>query len=119
MHLFGIRFNLANIWGLPMILGISAEFGLNVTFRYLEGRAYGAPALARPRVRTGPRRGAPAARWPDRASLRDWLRRATKSEVLRVVEHRDGLVSNLPLTPEQRSRRRLLDLVRKAEAAVR
>ena len=31
MHLFGIRFNLANIWGLPTILGISAEFGLNVS----------------------------------------------------------------------------------------
>jgi predicted RND superfamily exporter protein len=46
MHLFGIRFNLANIWGLPMILGISAEFGLNVMFRYPEGRAYGGPLLA-------------------------------------------------------------------------
>jgi len=45
MHLFGIRFNLANIWSLPMILGISAEFGLNVMFRYLEGRAYGGPRL--------------------------------------------------------------------------
>lgn len=50
MHLFGIRFNLANIWGLPMILGISAEFGLNVMFRYLEGRAYGGPLLARSTV---------------------------------------------------------------------
>lgn len=50
MHLFGIRFNLANIWGLPMILGISAEFGLNVMFRYLEGRAYGGPLIARSTV---------------------------------------------------------------------
>jgi predicted RND superfamily exporter protein len=50
MHLFGIRFNLANIWGLPMILGISAEFGLNVMFRYIEGRAYGGPMLARSTV---------------------------------------------------------------------
>ena len=50
MHLFGIRFNLANIWGLPTILGISAEFGLNVMFRLLEGRAYGGPLLARSTV---------------------------------------------------------------------
>jgi uncharacterized protein len=50
MHLFGMRFNLANIWGLPMILGISAEFGLNVMFRYPEGRAYGGPLLARSTV---------------------------------------------------------------------
>ena len=50
MHLFGIRFNLATIWGLPMILGISAEFDLNVMFRYLEGRAYGGPLLARSTV---------------------------------------------------------------------
>jgi hypothetical protein len=33
-----------------MILGISAEFGLNVMFRYLEGRAYGGPLLARSTV---------------------------------------------------------------------
>lgn len=50
MHVFGIRFNLANIWALPMIIGISAEFGLNVVFRYLEGREHGGPLVARSTV---------------------------------------------------------------------
>lgn len=50
MHVFGIRFNLANIWGLPLIIGTSAEFGLNVMLRYLEGRAHGGPLVARSTV---------------------------------------------------------------------
>jgi hopanoid biosynthesis associated RND transporter like protein HpnN len=50
MHVFGIRFNLANIWALPMIIGISAEFGLNVVLRYLEGRENGGPLVARSTV---------------------------------------------------------------------
>ena len=50
MKVFGIRFNLANIWGLPLIIGTSAEFGLNVMFRYLEGRSYGGPLVARSTV---------------------------------------------------------------------
>jgi hopanoid biosynthesis associated RND transporter like protein HpnN len=50
MHVFGIRFNLANIWGLPLIIGTSAEFGLNVVLRYLEGRAHGGPLVARSTV---------------------------------------------------------------------
>ena len=36
MHAFGIKFNLANVWGLPMIIGASAEFGLNITLRHME-----------------------------------------------------------------------------------
>jgi predicted RND superfamily exporter protein len=47
MHVFGIRFNLANIWGLPLIIGTSAEFGLNVMLRYMEGRAHRGPLVAR------------------------------------------------------------------------
>jgi predicted RND superfamily exporter protein len=50
MKVFGIRFNLANIWGLPLIIGTSAEFGLNVMFRYLEGRSHGGPLVARSTV---------------------------------------------------------------------
>ena len=50
MRVFGISFNLANIWGLPMIIGASAEFGLNVLLRYLEGRSEGGPLVARSTV---------------------------------------------------------------------
>jgi len=50
MHVFGIRFNLANVWGLPLIIGTSAEFGLNVVLRYLEGRSHGGPLVARSTV---------------------------------------------------------------------
>jgi uncharacterized protein len=50
MQVFGIRFNLANIWALPLIIGTSAEFGLNVMLRYLEGRSHGGPLVARSTV---------------------------------------------------------------------
>ncbi len=50
MQVFGIQFNLANIWGLPLIIGASAEFGLNVVLRYLEGRSHGGPLVARSTV---------------------------------------------------------------------
>jgi uncharacterized protein len=50
LHLFGITFNLANIWALPLIIGTSAEFGLNVVLRNLEGRAHGGPLVARSTV---------------------------------------------------------------------
>ncbi len=50
MHLFGLKFNLANVWGLPLIIGTSAEFGLNVVMRYIEGRAHGGPLVARSTV---------------------------------------------------------------------
>ena len=50
MQVFGIRFNLANVWGLPLIIGTSAEFGLNVVLRYLEGRSHGGPLVARSTV---------------------------------------------------------------------
>jgi uncharacterized protein len=50
MHLLGLKFNLANVWGLPLIIGISAEFGLNVVLRYLEGRSHGGPLIARSTV---------------------------------------------------------------------
>ncbi len=50
MHVFGIKFNLANIWGLPLIIGTAAEFGLNVILSHLEGRAHGGPLVARSAV---------------------------------------------------------------------
>jgi hopanoid biosynthesis associated RND transporter like protein HpnN len=50
MQAFGIKFNLANIWGLPLIIGTAAEFGLNVIVSYLEGRSHGGPLIARSAV---------------------------------------------------------------------
>src|SRR5713226_7824256 len=51
MQAFGIKFNLANIWGLPLIIGTAAEFGLNVILSHLEGRAHqGGPLIARSAV---------------------------------------------------------------------
>jgi uncharacterized protein len=50
MHVFGIKFNLANVWGLPLIIGTSAEFGLNIIVRYMEGRRHGGPLVARSTV---------------------------------------------------------------------
>jgi len=47
MRVFHLQFTLANVWGLPLIVGASAEFGLNVIVRYFEGRDYGGPLIAR------------------------------------------------------------------------
>jgi uncharacterized protein len=47
MRVFDLQFTMANVWGLPLIVGASAEFGLNVVVRYLEGRAHGGPLIAR------------------------------------------------------------------------
>ena len=50
MHVFGLEFNLANVWALPLIIGTAAEFGLNIFVRFQEGRATGGPALAQSTV---------------------------------------------------------------------
>jgi hopanoid biosynthesis associated RND transporter like protein HpnN len=50
MHLFGLKFTFANVWGLPLIIGASAEFGLNLVLRYMEGRRHGGPLVARSTV---------------------------------------------------------------------
>ena len=47
MNLFGFQLNLANVWGVPLIVGASAEYGLNIVTRAMEARAYGGPVLAR------------------------------------------------------------------------
>ncbi|MBI4610489.1 MAG: MMPL family transporter [Candidatus Rokubacteria bacterium] len=50
MYVFDLKFNLANVWGLPLIIGAAAEYGLNVVVRFMEGRAHGGPLLARSTV---------------------------------------------------------------------
>ena len=47
MYVFALPFNLANVFGLPLIIGAGAEFGLNVVLRYLEGREHDGPLVAR------------------------------------------------------------------------
>jgi predicted RND superfamily exporter protein len=51
MALFGLDFNMGNIFGLPLILGAAAEYGLNIVMRYMETRREaGAPLIARSTV---------------------------------------------------------------------
>jgi uncharacterized protein len=50
MRLLGLSFNLANVWALPLIIGASAEYGLNVALRHQEAVADGGPVLARSTV---------------------------------------------------------------------
>jgi len=50
MHVLRLQFTMANVWGLPLIIGASAEFGLNVMMRYREGRDHGGPLVARSTV---------------------------------------------------------------------
>jgi uncharacterized protein len=47
---FGLRFNLVNVWALPLIVGSAAEYGLNIVLRALESRTHGGPRLARSTV---------------------------------------------------------------------
>ena len=47
MYVFDLKFNLGNVFGLPLILGASAEYGLNIVMRYIEGREHGGPLIAR------------------------------------------------------------------------
>jgi hopanoid biosynthesis associated RND transporter like protein HpnN len=47
MSLFGLPFNLGNVFGFPLVLGAGAEFGVNVVLRYLEGREHGGPLFPR------------------------------------------------------------------------
>ena len=50
MEVLGLRFNLVNVWALPLIVGSAAEYGLNIVLRDLESRTYGGPRLARSTV---------------------------------------------------------------------
>jgi predicted RND superfamily exporter protein len=50
MWLFDVKLNLGNIFGIPLILGTAAEFGLNIVMRFMEGRDHGGPLVARSTV---------------------------------------------------------------------
>ena len=50
MQVFGLRFNLVNVWALPLIVGSAAEYGVNIVLRVLESRTHGGPWLARSTV---------------------------------------------------------------------
>lgn len=47
MRLLDLKFNAANVWGLPLIIGAAAEYGLNVVVRVMETRTNRGPLLAR------------------------------------------------------------------------
>lgn len=50
MYFVGLKFNLGNIFALPLILGAAAEYGLNVVLRFMEGQDLGGPLIARSTV---------------------------------------------------------------------
>jgi uncharacterized protein len=50
MYIFNLSFNMGNVFGLPLILGAAAEYGLNVVMRFIEGREAGGPLIARSTV---------------------------------------------------------------------
>ena len=50
MSLFGLQFTLGNVFGLPLIVGAAAEYGLNVVLRFMEDREHGGPLIARSTV---------------------------------------------------------------------
>lgn len=47
MRLFGLTFNLSNVWGLPLVIGASAEYGVNIVMRFAESRVHGGSSFAR------------------------------------------------------------------------
>jgi predicted RND superfamily exporter protein len=50
MQLAGLKFNLVNVWALPLIIGSAAEYGVNIVLRALESSTQGGPRLARSTV---------------------------------------------------------------------
>jgi hopanoid biosynthesis associated RND transporter like protein HpnN len=50
MYFFDLKFNMGNVFGLPLILGAASEYGLNIVIRYMEGRDHGGPLIARSTV---------------------------------------------------------------------
>jgi hypothetical protein len=51
MRVFGLSFNLANVWALPLLVGTGAEYGINVMLRYRERVADGQATLPRSMVK--------------------------------------------------------------------
>ena len=47
MYFLNLKFTLGNVFGLPLILGAAAEYGINIMLRFMEDRAHGGPLIAR------------------------------------------------------------------------
>ena len=47
MYFLDLKFNLGNVFGLPLILGAASEYGLNIMLRFIEDREHDAPLVAR------------------------------------------------------------------------
>ena len=48
MYLFDVKLNLGNVFGIPLMLGAAAEFGVNIVMRFMEDREHGSgPLIAR------------------------------------------------------------------------
>jgi hopanoid biosynthesis associated RND transporter like protein HpnN len=48
MYLFDVKLNLGNVFGIPLMLGVAAEFGVNIVMRFMEDREHGGgPLIAR------------------------------------------------------------------------
>jgi uncharacterized protein len=48
MALFRFDLNMGNVFGLPLIVGVAVEYGVNIVIRYMESRRHaGAPLIAR------------------------------------------------------------------------
>ncbi len=48
MYVFDVKLNLGNVFGIPLMLGAAAEFGVNIVMRFMEEREHGGgPLIAR------------------------------------------------------------------------
>jgi uncharacterized protein len=48
MYVFDVKLNLGNVFGIPLMLGAAAEFGVNIVMRFMEDREHGSgPLIAR------------------------------------------------------------------------
>ena len=48
MWVFDVKLNLGNVFGIPLMLGAAAEFGVNIVMRFMEDREHGSgPLIAR------------------------------------------------------------------------
>jgi predicted RND superfamily exporter protein len=50
MRLFGLAFNLANVWALPLIIGAAVEYGANIYVRSIDGHPTAGTRLPRSAV---------------------------------------------------------------------
>jgi hopanoid biosynthesis associated RND transporter like protein HpnN len=47
MYVFDLKLNLGNVFGLPLIIGAAAEYGVVIVARFVEGREHGGALVAR------------------------------------------------------------------------